>query len=274
MALDNPAFSRNPVFNGKAKPAEAPTISADGLQTMYDRPAATTAQTGRMSYDDTIVKTVLCFVLVLAGAAVTFSLITVFNAPALGFGLTIVGALGAFVLGLVNSFKREPSPVLVLLYSALQGLGIGGISAFFEIRWSGIVIQAVLGTLAVFGVVLALFASGKVRASKRATKVFLVALIGYAVFSLVNLVLMWTNVVPDAFGLRSVEVFGIPLGLIIGVFAVVLCAYSLVLDFDFIKRGVDSGAPRKFGWTAAFGLVMTLVWLYLEILRIIAIFRN
>jgi uncharacterized YccA/Bax inhibitor family protein len=273
MALDNPAFSRNPVFNGKAQPAQAPTISPDGLQEMYDRPAATTAETGRMSYDDTIVKTVLCFVLVLAGAAASFLLI-MSGATALGFGLTIVGALGAFALGLVNSFKREPSAALILLYSALEGLAIGGISAFFELRWPGIVVQAVLGTLAVFGVVLALFASGKVRASKRATKVFLVALIGYAVFSLVNLVLMWTNVVPDAFGLRSVEVFGIPLGLIIGVFAVILCSYSLVLDFDFIKRGVDSGAPRKFGWTGAFGLVMTLVWLYLEILRIIAIFRN
>ncbi|ARJ04661.1 hypothetical protein DVJ78_15850 [Humibacter sp. BT305] len=273
MALDNPAFSRNPVFNGKGKPAQAPTISADGLQEMYDRPAATTAETGRMSYEDTIVKTVLCFVLLLAGAVVTFAAIS-FGAVGLGLGLTIVGALGAFALGLVNSFKREPSAALILLYSALEGLAIGGISGLFELRWSGIVVQAVLGTLAVFGVVLALFASGKVRASKRATKVFLVALIGYAVFSLVNLVLMWTNVVPDAFGLRSVDVFGIPLGLIIGVFAVVLCAYSLVLDFDFIKRGVESGAPRKFGWTGAFGLVMTLVWLYLEILRIIAIFRN
>jgi uncharacterized YccA/Bax inhibitor family protein len=178
------------------------------------------------------------------------------------------------VLGFVNAFKREPSVPLILLYAAFEGLAVGGLSGFFEARWSGIVLQAVLATFAVFGVTLALFASGKVRASKRATKVFLIAIVGYLVFSGINFILMITGAVPNAFGLRGVEIFGIPLGLVIGVLAVLLAAYSLVLDFDAIQKGVKAGAPRKYGWSAAFGLTVTIVWLYLELLRIIAIFRS
>jgi uncharacterized YccA/Bax inhibitor family protein len=269
----NPAFTRNPVFNGKAAASQTPTISAEGLQDLYDRPAATPAETDRMSYDDTIIKTVLMFVVLLATAAVGF--LTMFPVPTvLGLGLMIGGIVGGLVLGLVNAFKREPSVPLILLYAAFEGLAVGALSGFFEARWSGIVLQAVLATFAVFGVTLALFASGKVRASKRATKVFLIAIIGYGVFSLINFVLMITGAVPNAFGLRGVEIFGIPLGLVIGVLAVLLAAYSLVLDFDAIQRGVKSGAPRKYGWSAAFGLTVTIVWLYLELLRIIAIFRS
>jgi Predicted membrane protein len=141
--------------------------------------------------------------------------------------------------------------------------------------YPGIVLQATLGTFAVVGVTLALFASGKIRASKRATKIFMVAMIGYLVFSLVNLGLMFFGVTDSAFGLRSdVEIFGIPLGVIIGVFVVILAAYSLVLDFDSIQRGVRNGAPRQLGWLGAFGIMVTVVWLYVEILRIIAIVRG
>ncbi len=269
----NPAFAKNPVFNGKGAAAQVPTISAEGLQDMYDRPAATPSQTDRMSYDDTIVKTALMFVVLLATAAVGF--LANYPVPTvLGLGLMIGGVIGGLVFGLINAFRREPSVPLILLYAAFEGLAVGAISGFFESRWSGIVLQAVLATLAVFAVTLALFASGKIRASKRATKVFLIAIVGYGLFSLLNFVLMITGVVTDPWGLRGAVIFGIPLGIVIGLFAVLLAAYSLVLDFDAIKRGVESGAPRKYGWSGAFGLVLTLVWLYLELLRIIAIFRS
>ncbi|MDO9396501.1 MAG: Bax inhibitor-1/YccA family protein [Herbiconiux sp.] len=262
----NPAFSRNPVFNGKAVAVQTP--SAEGLQDMYDRPAATPSQTDRMSYDDVLIKTAGMFVVLLATAAVAF--LAMYPVPTvLGLGLAVVGVIGGLVLGLVNAFKREPSVPLILAYAAFEGLAVGAISGIFEARWSGIVLQAVLATFAVFGTTLALFASGKIRASKRATKIFLIALIGYGVFSLLNMVLMFTGVVTDPFGLRSGWI-----GIAIGLIAVLLAAYSLVLDFDSIKRGVQAGAPRKYGWSAAFGLVLTLVWLYLELLRIIAIFRN
>src|SRR5690606_19128899 len=129
------------------------------------------------------------------------------------------------------------------------------------------VMQAVIATLCVVGVTLWLFASGRVRASKKATKIFLIALIGYAAFSLINVVLMLTGAVTDPWGLRTgVEIFGIPLGIVLGVFAVLLGAYSLVLDFDFIQRGARNGAPKAYGWRGAFGVMLTMIWLYLEIL--------
>ena len=136
--------------------------------------------------------------------------------------------------------------------------------------------SAVMGTLVVVGVTLALFASGKIRASKRATKIFLVAMIGYAVFSLVNMGLMIFGITDDAFGLRSTPsfVFGIPWGVLIGVLVILMAAYSLVLDFDSVQTGVKRGAPAKYGWTAAFGIMVTVIWLYLEILRLLAILRG
>src|SRR5690606_34486119 len=146
--------------------------------------------------------------------------------------------------------------------------------AYFEAILPGIVVQATLATLSVVGVTLALFASGKIRASKKATKIFMIAMIGYLVFSLLNLVFMWTGIVSNPWGMRGAEIAGIPLGVIIGVPVVVMAASSLVLDFDGIQQGVRNGAPRQYGWMGAFGIMVTVVWLYVEILRIIAIVRG
>jgi uncharacterized YccA/Bax inhibitor family protein len=268
MASSNPAFANSPAFNGRGDvAARVNTPSADELDALYSRPSATPTDTGRMTYEDTIVKTVSLFAVLLVGAAIGWFV------P----GLFILGAIGGFVLALVNTFKRQPSAGLIFAYAAFEGLFVGGISAFFEMAWPGVVVQAVLATLVTVGVVLALFASGKVRASARATKIFLVAMIGYAAFSLVNVLLMVFNapIAGGAFGLNSsIEVMGIPLGVIIGAFAVLLASYSLVLDFDYVKRGVDMGLPQKFGWQAGFGIMVTVVWLYVEFLRIFALTRE
>ncbi len=182
--------------------------------------------------------------------------------------------LSASCLALVNIFKKEPSAPLILAYSGIQGIFVGGISSFYEAMFPGVVVQAVIATFVVVGVTLALFASGKIRASKKATKVFLIAMVGYLVFSLVNIVVQIANPSFGAFGLRSQEIFGIPLGLILGVLVVIMAAYSLVLDFDFIQKGVNNQAPRKYGWTGAFGIMVTVIWLYLELLRMFAIARD
>jgi len=240
-------------------------MTPEQLQYMYDRPTANPVDTDRMSYEDTIVKTLMAFGVLLVGAVAGW------NLPPI---VWIVGAIVGFVLALVNTFKKKPSPGLVLAYAFFEGLFVGGISAAFNGMYDGIVTQAVFGTLGVFAVTLLLFTSGKVRATPKATRFFLVAMVGYLVFSLVNLVLMWTGVTNTAFGLRGIEVFGIPLGVIIGIFVVLMAAYSLVLDFDQIKTGVQRGAPRIYAWTAAFGLIVTLVWLYIEILRILAILAS
>ncbi|MGO4592950.1 Bax inhibitor-1/YccA family protein [Leifsonia sp. 2TAF2] len=263
MATSNPAFSQSPAFrNGTAAP------SAEQLQNLYEAPSATAVDTDRMTVEDTIRKTAVSFAVLLAGAVVGWWV------P----GLWIVGMIAGLVLAFVNIFrnrKKLPSAGLTLAYAAAEGVFIGGISRFYEAFAGGVVVQAVIGTIVVVGVTLALFASGKIRASARATKIFLIAMIGYLVFSVVNILLVVTGAVSDPWGLRgSFHIFGIPLGLVIGVLVVIMCAYSLVLDFDAIQQGVKNRAPRAYGWAGAFGVMVTVVWLYLELLRIFALSRN
>ena len=268
------ALGGNPVFNSKnyreqtraAGPAGAaptsyaePGMSPQALQDLYSQPSASNMQMGRLTYTDVINKTALCLGLVVIGAAIGWQL------PA----LMLVGALVGLVLGLVNSFKREPSPILIMLYAGFEGLFLGGMSAFFEARYPGIAVQAVLATFSVFAVTLVLYRSGKYRATPKMTKMFMIALIGYGLFSLLNFVLMLTGVVGGEFGMRSGG-----LGLAIGAFAVLLATYALVMDFTSVSEGVRQGAPAKMAWTAAFGLTVTLIWLYVEILRILAILRG
>jgi uncharacterized YccA/Bax inhibitor family protein len=256
---------------GPAVMAGQAAMSQRQLEELYNQPPAGPAQTGRMTYDDVIMKTVASLGLVLLGAAVP-----VFLLPQLAPVLMMVGLAGGFVLGLVNAFKREPVPGLILAYAALEGMFVGGLTMFLEAMFPGIAMQAVLGTLAVFGVTLALFKSGKVRATPKAMKFFMIAIIGYAVFSLLNLGLMLFGVVDDPWGVRGMDIPGtnIPFGVAIGLLAIGLAAFSLIIDFTSIEAGVRNGAPQKYSWTAAFGLTVTLVWLYVEILRLLAIIRG
>jgi len=281
------AAGGNPVFNGKnfrsatrgnqtagfgtATYAGQTYADQQQLEHMYNQPSAGPSQTGRMTFDDVIVKTVLCLGVVLLGAAVPAFLL-----PGLAAPLMVLGMIGGLVLGLVNAFKREPVPGLILAYAALQGLFIGGLTMFLEAQFPGIALQAVLGTLVVFGVTLALFKSGKVRATPKAMKFFMIAMISYALFSLVNLGLMLFGVTNDPWGLRGASIPGtdIPFGVVIGLLAIGLAAFSLIVDFTSISDGVRAGAPQKYSWTAAFGLTVTLIWLYVEILRLIAILRG
>lgn len=296
FAFNNPAFQpqdpRNvatypgtPRGTNGAQAASFQHASMDAatsahLEGMYASPAAGAIETDRMTVEDTVWKTAGLFGILLVTAVVgwvwTLGGVTVAPYRNISVLPMIVGALGGFVLAMVITFtsRKKVRPALIFAYAAFEGLFVGGISAFFEMSWPGIVIQATLATVSVVGVTLALFATGKIRASKRATKIFLIAMVGYLVFSLLNLVLMWTGINQNTFGLRSMEIAGIPLGLIIGVLVVIMAAYSLVLDFDQIQQGVRNGAPRKYGWLGGFGIMVTVVWLYVEILRMIAIARG
>ncbi|QKJ21240.1 Bax inhibitor-1/YccA family protein [Microbacterium hominis] len=303
MALNNPAFN-NPAFQdpravqtypggsqaanlgGQTQFSTAQRAGTDAaaqahLEGAYAAPSAGAVDTGRMTVEDTVWKTVGLFAILVVGAVVgwiwTMAPVATTGQPSIL--PWIVGGLAGFVLSLVVIFtsRKKVRPALIFAYAAAEGLFVGGISAFFEMLYEGIVLQATLATLAVVGVTLALFASGKVRASARATKIFLIAMLGYLVFSLINLGLMiFTPVGDSAFGLRSEPsfLFGIPWGVLIGVFVVIMAAYSLVLDFDSIQRGVRNGAPRQYGWLGGFGIMVTVVWLYVEILRILAILRG
>ncbi|HKT57977.1 MAG TPA: Bax inhibitor-1/YccA family protein [Microbacterium sp.] len=306
-AFNNPAFREQPAGRaqaapqtGSAQPGQpqygqyAPGQPVDAQQQAavnahfegaYAAPEAGALQTGRMTVEDTVYKTIALFAVLLVTAVVGWvwsaSTVTVSaNGQTTSPSVLpwIIGALGGFILAMVVIFtsRTKVRPALIFAYAAFEGLFVGSISLFFEFLYPGIVLQASLATLAVVGVTLALFASGKVRASKRATKIWMIAMIGYLVFSLLNVVLMLTGVLPQSamFGMWSVKVAGIPLGLIIGVLVVLMAAYSLVQDFDFIQQGVRNRAPREFGWMGGFGIMVTVVWLYLEILRIIGIARS
>lgn len=257
------AYGRAPLMDGQGGYAQQ-NMTNEQLQQMYNQPAAGPADTGRMTYDDVIVKTAACLGVLLVGAAVTM-----FVSMGLASLLMIVGALGGFVLALVNTFKKQPSPALILAYAGLEGLFLGGLTRVLDTMYPGVGLQAVIGTLSVFTVTLLLFKSGKVRATPKAMKFFMIALVGYALFSVVNLVMMLTGLTTEPFGLRS----GI-IGVVIGILAIGLAAFSLVMDFTSIEAGVQSGAPQRFSWTAAFGLTVTLVWLYVEIIRLLAILRG
>lgn len=220
-----------------------------------------------MTFENTLQKTVITFATLLVAAGIGWFI------PA----LLLPGLIIAFVLGLVNSFKKEPSPPLILAYAFFEGLAIGGLSGLMEKIESGIVSQAVLGTLCVVGVVLFLYKSGKVRATPKMTRIVLIAMLGYFLFSIVNLVLQVTGVVSDPWGLRSsVMIPGteIPLGIPLGIFAILLASYCLVMDFTYITEGVGNGIPERYGWTAAFGITVTVVWLYVEILRLLSFFKE
>lgn len=275
--MSNPVFNNSAIFGEPKRgrsavqdsrgPAVQDTVisgqagvQAATLEQMYGAPTATTRETKRLTYDDVIVKTGGLLALLVVVAAVTWTL-----APQ----LWVFGAIVGLVLGLVNAFKREPSPLLITLYAVAQGVFLGGISAFYESFYDGVVGQAVLATVAVFATSLVLFRSGKVRVTPKFQKFLLIGMVGYLVFSLLNIVLMFVMPSGDFGPLR-----GGWLGVAVGLVAVGLAAMSLIVDFDSIKRGVEGGAPAKFAWSAAFGLLVTLIWLYLELLRLLAILRG
>ena len=265
MALNNPAYTQNKGF------AEPGTLSASDLQAMYDNSPNAVAE-APMTVEGSLMKSIAMFAFLIVGAVAGW-MIAEAN-PSLGMTLMTISLIVGFVLAMVNIFKKNPSPALMLAYAIVEGFLVGVLSLIYNTAFDGIVLQAVLATFAVVGVTLALFASGKIRASARAAKIFMIGMISYLVFSLVNMMLVMFGAIKNPYGIGGIEVFGIPLGIVIGVLVVIMAAYSLVLDFDFIKNGAANKIPRKYEWTGAFGVMVTVIWLYMEILRILAIARN
>ena len=247
-----------------------------GLEAQYQAPSATNVDMRRMTYDDVIIRTVGMFAVILASGALSWNLVTSTDESTAGLGVMamLAGVFGSLILGLVNSFKREPSPVLILVYAVFEGLMLGGLSGFMEARYEGIVVQAVLATVATFAIMLAAYSYGGFRVQGRWRRVLIVASLGYGLFCLINLGLMMTGVTTGAWGLRSITIMGIPLGVVLGIFAVILASFFLAVDFESIDNGVRNGLPRRYAWAAAFGLVVTIVWLYVEFLRLLRYFRD
>ena len=257
MQSSNPVLSRAGAFGGGAQAA-----SAGQLQEMYDQPSYVAPTGARMTIDDVVAKTGMMFVVLVASASVAWFL-------DLDGGWLIGSALVGFGLALVNIFKKVVSPPLVLAYAAVEGVFLGILSHIYGSLYDGIVLQAVLATAATFAVMLALYRSGRIRATPMFRKVLTGALLGYVAFLLVNFVLN------AAFGNAGINLWGnglLPLA--ISLFAVGLASLFLILDFDMIEKGVQAGVPERESWRAAFGLMVTLIWLYVEILRLISILRS
>ncbi|WP_394215143.1 Bax inhibitor-1/YccA family protein [Brachybacterium vulturis] len=247
----------------------------DSLEALYARPSATGHDTGRMTMRDALnAITATLGIIVVVGFAVAilpYALALVAGEAGAQAGLaitgvaTVVGVIGGLVAALVNIFKKQPSPIAVIAYAGFEGLFLGGISGSLEYFFPGIALQAVVGTLAVAGTVLVLFRMGVLRTSPRLNKIFFVAMIAYLLFGLVNIGMMLMT----GTNLRD----GV-LGLAIGGLAVVMASYSLVMDFEDVQHATEAGVPRKYAWRVAFGLAVTMVWMYIEILRILAILRG
>lgn len=232
----------------------------------YGAPPQAPARTGAMTMDDVVVRSAMTLGTVVVGAILAWALLPV--SPG-SYGLAIGAALVAMVLALVQSFKRKASPALILSYAAFEGVFLGVLSEMFNTQWSGAPFQAVLGTMAVSGATLLVYKAGWIRVTARYARIGMTIAIAFVLVMAVNLLLVVFGVAEDG-GLRSMG----PLGAIVGILAILLGAFFLTLDFKQIEDGIAYGAPREEAWLAAFGLTMTLVWIYIEMLRLVAIFSG
>src|SRR3954447_16565807 len=217
-----------------------------------------------MTMDDVVNKTGISFLVTVLAAAFTWGVLP----ENVAWGLALPAILVGFVLSLVISFKMIASPAATLAYAAVEGVFLGAISEAFDQRWPGIVIQAVIGTLGVFAGMLVVYKTGAIRVTPKFTRWVVGALIGVLVLALVNWIAFFFT--PGGLGLRE----GGTVAIIFSLVVIGVGALSLLLDFDMADEAIRRGAPAKFAWYVAFGLLVTMVWLYLEILRLLSYLRN
>ncbi|WNZ10999.1 Bax inhibitor-1/YccA family protein [Streptomyces sp. 11x1] len=254
----------NPYAQQGGNPYATNPYAQQGVQ--HGAPPQAPARTGAMTMDDVVMRSAMTLGTVVVGAVLAWALLPV--SPT-SYGLAIGAALIAFVLAMVQSFKRKASPALILAYAAFEGVFLGVLSEMFNAQWSGAPFQAVLGTMAVSGATLLVYKAGWIRVTARYARIGMTIAIAFILVMAVNLLLVVFGLAPDG-GLRSMG----PLGAIVGILAILLGAFFLTLDFKQIQDGIAYGAPREEAWLAAFGLTMTLVWIYIEMLRLVAIFSG
>ncbi|MFD3741805.1 Bax inhibitor-1/YccA family protein [Streptomyces sp. NPDC058629] len=247
----------NPFAQGTAaNPYATNPYAQQGTQPGAPAPARTDA----MTIDDVVTRTAMTLGLVVVAAAIAWWVMPVDQAN-LGsaYGVAIGAAIIGFVLSLVNSFKRRPSPPLILTYAAFEGVFLGIVSNIVSVYVApGAAMQAVLGTMAVFAGVLIAYRTGLIRVTRRFYGFVMAAAIGFMLLMMVNL-------------LFAVFGGGDGLGVVFGIVAIVIGACILALNFKQVEDGIAYGAPREEAWLAAFGLTVTLVWIYIEMLRLVAI---
>lgn len=241
-----------------------PVLRKNTFESVY----FTGTQAESMTIKGTVNKTILMLLVVVLGASYTWKIF--FEAPDAVTGASNVigwligGAIGGFIVSLITLFKKSWAAYTVPLYAILEGLFLGAISAFFNEKYPGIVIQAVSLTFGTLFALLFAYKTGLIKATEKFKLGVIAATGGIAIFYFISFIIslfganmsfMWGN------GIFSIG---------LSVFIVVIAAFNLVLDFDFIEKGAEAGAPKYMEWFGAFGLLVTLIWLYIEFLRLLS----
>lgn len=225
------------------------------------------ATDGAMTVQGTINKIALLLALVIAGAVFTWAktMSGVETGSVVGVqGWMIGGSISAFILALIITFKKNLAPILSPVYAICEGLCLGALSAYFEVMFPGLVMRAVLLTFSVLFGMLFMYKVQIIKVTQRLRAIVLAATVGIALAYLISFIL-------NLFGVNMGFILGGgSFGLIISLVVVAVAALNLVLDFDFIEKGTEAGLPSFFEWYGAFGLMVTLIWLYIEILRLLA----
>ncbi len=262
MQSSNPVFGRVATSRRGFAAMDSTSVSTPTLEEIYSAPAASSLRTGRMTIDDVVARTGFLFAILVGTGALAWSL-------NLGSSVLFIAMFAAFALGMVNTFSKTIRPPLVIAYAALEGLALGVLSHVYESAYPGIVSQALIGTIAAFAGVLIAYRSGKIRVTPNFTRVLIGAVVGYLILGVVSMLGAFAGV-GHGYGLYGVT----GLGLLLAVGGVALASFFLVIDFDQVQKMINAGAPQEESWRAGFGLMVTVVWLYLEILRLISILRR
>ncbi len=284
MQSSNPVFNRSEGFNGRGN-ANAMQYAGNGMSyPAYGSPAETGQWQGGapsgldtrpMTIDSVVQKTAITLGVVVLVAAATWVLTgDLDDASTLRslYLLSMVGAFGGFALSMVNSFKRVVSPALVIAYAALEGLFVGAFSKVIEGYFNsdgngGLVIGAVVGTFGAVAGTLAAYKFFDIQVGSRFRKWAVAAMFGFVAVALLDFVL---GIFHADLGLNG---FG-GAGLLFSILGLGLGVIMLILDFDFVERGIAAGLPERESWRAAFGLTVTIIWIYIQLLKILAILRG
>jgi uncharacterized YccA/Bax inhibitor family protein len=254
-------------------PSTSPTVTTTPTATP---PAGTDQQFdlitagggARVTMADVIVKTAMLFAVVVFFAVIGWNLASAM--PMVAW----IGVGAALVLGLVNAFKKKVSPPLIVGYAIASGIMLGSFSMFYNEmalanNYQGLVLQAVIGTMTAFGVMLLLFGTGIIKVTGKFMKVMIGAMVSYLIIAGASFISALFGV-GGGWGFYGVSGWG----LLLCAAGVLLASFALLLDFEYIKQGIAIGLPERESWRMAFGLLITLVWLYLEILRFLAILAS
>jgi len=258
--------SSNPVLTRLDAPGQ--TRGYGSPVSTYPSPVVSAAGSDRMTIDDVVVRTVgLLIVTALSGAAIWAAVDTGVVSERLVSPIWIGAALVGVVIGLIISFRRITNPPLILAYAVVEGVAVGMFSMWFESRYPGIILQALIGTFGIFLVMTALYRFRVIRNSPRFSRGVIAAMSGIFVLILASWVLSLFGVNT---GLRDGGTFSIIFSLVV----IVVASLTFILDFDLIEQSIRYGAPKSTAWTCAFGLLVGLIWVYLEVVRLLSYLRG